>query len=114
MPRLFWIRRAWQEGSKNLRLKRLSFHKARLLELGAAGRLLIAGEIDEVLRLDDAEAPDYARTVDIHRKPGYDPAELFIDPKIAMPTLRVGWTLLKRKMGMRSFTRILVFRFTNR
>src|SRR5690606_37232564 len=23
--------------------------------------------------LDDARAPDYARTVDIHRKPGYDP-----------------------------------------
>ena len=30
---------------------------------------------------DDEKAPDFARTVDIHRKPGYDPAELFIDPK---------------------------------
>jgi len=30
--------------------------------------------------LDDARAPDFARTVDIHRKPGYDPVELFIDP----------------------------------
>ena len=30
---------------------------------------------------DDARAPDYARTVDIHRKPGYDPAELFLDPR---------------------------------
>ena len=30
--------------------------------------------------LDDARAPDYARTVDIHRKPGYDPVELFLDP----------------------------------
>src|SRR5262249_23030149 len=27
--------------------------------------------------LDDRQAPDYARTVDIHRKPGYDPCELF-------------------------------------
>jgi len=29
--------------------------------------------------LDDAQAPGFARTVDIHRKPGYDPVELFID-----------------------------------
>jgi predicted AlkP superfamily pyrophosphatase or phosphodiesterase len=32
--------------------------------------------------LDDAKAPKFARTVDIHRKPGYDPVEMFID----MPT----------------------------
>jgi len=31
--------------------------------------------------LDDALAPPFARTVDIHRKPGYDPVELFFDPK---------------------------------
>ena len=30
--------------------------------------------------LDDARAPAFARTVDIHRKPGYDPVELFFDP----------------------------------
>jgi hypothetical protein len=30
--------------------------------------------------LDDAAAPAYARTVDIHRKPGYDPVELHWDP----------------------------------
>lgn len=30
--------------------------------------------------LDDAKAPRFARTVDIHRKPGYDPVELFFDP----------------------------------
>jgi predicted AlkP superfamily pyrophosphatase or phosphodiesterase len=29
--------------------------------------------------LDDAKAPKFARTVDIHRKPGYDPVELFVD-----------------------------------
>ncbi len=28
---------------------------------------------------DEADAPAFARTVDIHRKPGYDPVELFID-----------------------------------
>ncbi len=32
--------------------------------------------------LDDRRAPDFARTVDIHRKPGYDPVELFLDPAI--------------------------------
>src|SRR5207247_8928721 len=37
--------------------------------------------------LDDARAPDFARTVDIHRKPGYDPAELFFDP--ARPPLKL-------------------------
>ena len=40
--------------------------------------------------LDDDRAPDYARTVDIHRKPGYDPVELFMDPAIRFPVLKVG------------------------
>ncbi len=30
--------------------------------------------------LDDALAPPFARTVEIHRKPGYDPLEMFFDP----------------------------------
>ena len=30
--------------------------------------------------LSDDRAPRFARTVDIHRKPGYDPVELFFDP----------------------------------
>lgn len=30
---------------------------------------------------DEEKAPDFARSVDIHRKPGYDPVELFFDPK---------------------------------
>ena len=51
--------------------------------------------------LDDAKAPDYARTVDIHRKPGYDPVELFVDPTIAMPKLKVAATLAKKTLGFR-------------
>jgi predicted AlkP superfamily pyrophosphatase or phosphodiesterase len=51
--------------------------------------------------LDDALAPEYARTVDIHRKPGYDPAELFVDPTLRMPALKVGLALLKKKLGFR-------------
>ncbi len=50
---------------------------------------------------DDARAPDFARTVDIHRKPGYDPCELFIDPDIRFPRLRVAWTLLRKMLGLR-------------
>jgi len=48
--------------------------------------------------LDDARAPDYARTVDIHSKPGYDPAELFIDPRIKLPLLAVGQRLARSKL----------------
>jgi predicted AlkP superfamily pyrophosphatase or phosphodiesterase len=51
--------------------------------------------------LDDDRAPDYARTVDIHRKPGYDPAELFVDPDLRIPLLSVGTRLAKKKLGFR-------------
>ena len=50
---------------------------------------------------DDARAPDFARTVDIHRKPGYDPAELFLDPKITLPKLKIAHRLLQKKLGFR-------------
>ncbi len=51
--------------------------------------------------LDDACAPDFARTVDIHRKPGYDPVELFLDPKIPAVKLKIAWRLLQKKLGLR-------------
>ena len=51
--------------------------------------------------LDDGRAPDYARTVDIHRKPGYDPAELFVDPAIALPKVKVAATLARKALGFR-------------
>ncbi|MEX0960146.1 MAG: nucleotide pyrophosphatase/phosphodiesterase family protein [Burkholderiales bacterium] len=51
--------------------------------------------------LDDARAPDFARTVDIHRKPGYDPVELFVDPALRLPNLRVVARLAQKKLGMR-------------
>ncbi len=52
--------------------------------------------------LDDAQAPDYARTVDIHRKPGYDPCELFFDPALRAPKLRAARRLLQKKLGFRT------------
>ena len=51
--------------------------------------------------LDDARAPDFARTVEIHRKPGYDPAELLFDRKIAFPKLAVAARLARKALGMR-------------
>jgi len=51
--------------------------------------------------LEDARAPDFARTVDIHRKPGFDPVELFLDPKIPLPQLKIAWRLLQKKLGFR-------------
>jgi predicted AlkP superfamily pyrophosphatase or phosphodiesterase len=51
--------------------------------------------------LDDDRAPDYARTVDIHRKPGYDPAELFVDPRLKAAKLRIGLRLAQKVLGMR-------------
>ncbi len=50
---------------------------------------------------DDRKAPDFARCVDIHRKYGYDPVELFLDPAIALPKLRVAAKLLKKSLGFR-------------
>jgi len=50
---------------------------------------------------DDRLAPDFARTVDIHRKPGYDPVELFLDTQIRFPKLRIAWRLLQKKLGFR-------------
>jgi predicted AlkP superfamily pyrophosphatase or phosphodiesterase len=52
--------------------------------------------------LDDARAPDFARLVDIHRKPGYDPAELFFDPAApGAAKRRAAVALGRKKLGMR-------------
>jgi predicted AlkP superfamily pyrophosphatase or phosphodiesterase len=51
---------------------------------------------------DDRAAPDYARTVNIHAKPGYDPCELFLDPKLAWPKGRLALRYLQKKLGFRT------------
>jgi predicted AlkP superfamily pyrophosphatase or phosphodiesterase len=51
--------------------------------------------------LEDARAPDFARTVDIHRKPGYDPVELFLDPAIPLVKLKILARLLRKRLGFR-------------
>jgi hypothetical protein len=47
--------------------------------------------------LDDARAPEFARTVDIHRKPGYDPVELHVDPRTR--TIPLDATLVRGSHG---------------
>lgn len=51
--------------------------------------------------LDSGAEPDFARTVDIHRKPGYDPCELFLDPELSFPKLRIARRLAQKFLGMR-------------
>jgi predicted AlkP superfamily pyrophosphatase or phosphodiesterase len=57
--------------------------------------------------LDDALAPDYARTVDIHRKPGYDPVELFVDPHLKLPKVRIARRLAQKKLGFRYYMDVI-------
>jgi predicted AlkP superfamily pyrophosphatase or phosphodiesterase len=75
------------------------------LDHDRAGELVLVAKADAWFTyyfwLDDERAPDYARTVDIHRKPGYDPAELFVDPSLRFPSLRVGMRLAQKALGMR-------------
>ena len=51
--------------------------------------------------LDDDKAPDFARMVDIHKKPGYDPVEMFLDPKKKLIYPRIALKVLKKKLGFR-------------
>jgi predicted AlkP superfamily pyrophosphatase or phosphodiesterase len=71
-----------------------------------AGELVLLAEPDAWFAypywLDDRRAPDFARTVNIHAKPGYDPCELFFDPKLWWPKGRAAWRLLQKKLGFRT------------
>ncbi|MDE2159167.1 MAG: alkaline phosphatase family protein, partial [Burkholderiales bacterium] len=75
------------------------------LDHARAGELVAVARADSWFTyyhfLDDARAPDFARTVEIHRKPGYDPVELFIDPHIRFPKLAVATRLARKAIGMR-------------
>ncbi|SEG21237.1 alkaline phosphatase family protein [Algoriphagus boritolerans] len=79
--------------------------KAYHIDHERSGDLVVIADADSWFTyyfwLDDAKAPEYARCVDIHRKPGYDPVELILDPKIKIPLLTVGSKVLKKKLGFR-------------
>nr|WP_221381406.1 nucleotide pyrophosphatase/phosphodiesterase family protein [Actinoplanes polyasparticus] len=71
-----------------------------------AGELVLVADPDAWFTyyywLDDARAPDFARSVEIHRKPGYDPAELLFDPADPAAAKRRAITAVARKkLGLR-------------
>ncbi|MEM6674696.1 MAG: nucleotide pyrophosphatase/phosphodiesterase family protein [Planctomycetota bacterium] len=70
-----------------------------------AGQLVALSEPDAWFTYyywsDRTSEPDFARTVDIHRKPGYDPVEMFVDPSLRSPQLRVAQRLAQKKLGFR-------------
>lgn len=76
------------------------------LDHGRSGELVLLAERDTWFAypfwLDDALAPDYARSVAIHHKPGYDPCELFFDPALRFPKLHAARRLVQKKMGYRT------------
>jgi predicted AlkP superfamily pyrophosphatase or phosphodiesterase len=81
------------------------------LDHDRSGELVLIAEPDSWFTYyyweDDAKAPDYARTVDIHRKPGYDPVELFLDPAIRVPPLALGSRLVRKKLGFRTLMDVI-------
>lgn len=81
------------------------------LDHGRSGNLVAVSSVNAWFTyyfwLDDDLAPDYARTVDIHRKPGYDPAELFVNPQLRFPKLRVARRLAKKLCGFRYYMDVI-------
>ncbi len=57
--------------------------------------------------LEDAQAPEFARMVEIHRKPGYDPAELFIDPALRFPKLKIAGILARKFLHLRYLMKVI-------
>ena len=76
-----------------------------------AGELVLVADPDAWFTyyywLDDERAPDFAKQVEIHRKPGYDPAELFMDPEDKLVKARAGVALVRKKIGMRYVMRVV-------
>ncbi|TLU99072.1 alkaline phosphatase family protein [Dyadobacter luticola] len=79
--------------------------KAYHIDHERAGDIVVVAKPDSWFTyyywFDDAKAPDYAHLVDIHRKPGYDPVEMFMDPKNPLIKLRAGYKLARKLMGFR-------------
>jgi predicted AlkP superfamily pyrophosphatase or phosphodiesterase len=75
------------------------------LDHARAGEVVVLSQPDAWFAypfwLDDKLAPDYARAVAIHAKPGFDPCELFFDPKLWFPKLHAARRLIQKKLGFR-------------
>ncbi|MEW2551129.1 nucleotide pyrophosphatase/phosphodiesterase family protein [Streptomyces zhihengii] len=79
--------------------------KAHGLDHPRSGELVAVADPDAWFTyyywLDDARAPDFAQLVEIHRKPGYDPVELFMDPEDPYVRLKAAAAIARKKVGMR-------------
>jgi predicted AlkP superfamily pyrophosphatase or phosphodiesterase len=79
--------------------------KEHHLDHERSGELVVMAEPDAWFTyyywLDDAKAPDFARLVDIHKKPGYDPVEMFMNPKNPFIKLRAAYKLARKLLGFR-------------
>ncbi|MEI7030283.1 nucleotide pyrophosphatase/phosphodiesterase family protein [Streptomyces pratensis] len=79
--------------------------KAHDLDHPRAGELVAVAEKDAWFTyyywLDDARAPDFAQLVEIHRKPGYDPVELFMDPDDPYVRVKALSAIARKKLGLR-------------
>ncbi|WP_258318992.1 alkaline phosphatase family protein [Streptomyces griseorubiginosus] len=79
--------------------------KAHHLDHPRAGELVAVAEPDAWFTyyywLDDDRAPDFAQLVEIHRKPGYDPVELFMDPLDPYVKVKAATALARKKLGLR-------------
>ncbi|UJH66940.1 alkaline phosphatase family protein [Allomuricauda sp. SCSIO 65647] len=81
------------------------------LEHERTGDLVVVADADSWFTYyfweDDRKAPDFARMVDIHKKPGYDPVEMFVDPSDRLVMGKVLLKLLKKKLGFRTVMDII-------
>jgi hypothetical protein len=79
--------------------------KTHHLDHPRSGELVAVAEPDAWFTyyywLDDARAPDFAQLVEIHRKPGYDPVELFMDPLDPYVKVKAATALARKKLGLR-------------
>lgn len=84
---------------------------AEHLQHERCGDLVVVADADSWFTyyfwMDDAKAPDYARMVDIHKKPGYDPVEMMTDPKDKLVMAKVLAKLIKKKLGFRTVMNII-------
>ncbi|SEB97781.1 Predicted pyrophosphatase or phosphodiesterase, AlkP superfamily [Streptomyces sp. 2131.1] len=79
--------------------------KAHGLDHPRSGELVAVADPDAWFTyyywLDDDRAPDFAQLVEIHRKPGYDPVELFMDPEDPYVRVKAATAIARKKLGMR-------------
>ena len=95
------VQEVWTE--EKLKEKQLSHERC--------GDLVVVADTDSWFTyyywMDDAKAPDFARMVDIHKKPGYDPVEMLTNPKDKFVLPKVAWKLAKKKLGFRTVLDII-------